>query len=85
MTGVTMAPKNSSVVVGNARSLAATVAPVAATNKSVTFSSSDPLIATVSPSGVASALSIGTTVITVTTADGSFTDTCNLTVTSPDP
>lgn len=73
------------MVVGNSRSLVATVSPATATNKAVSFTTSDPLIATVSPSGVVSALAVGTAVITVTTQDGSFMDTCNLTVTSPDP
>lgn len=73
------------MIVGNARSLVATVAPATATNKTVSFSTSDPLIATVSSTGVVSALLEGSVVITVTTQDGSFTDTCNLTVTSPDP
>ena len=73
------------MIAGNTRSLVATVAPTTAANKTVSFTTSDPLIATVSPSGVVSALAIGAAVITVTTQDGSFTDTCNLTVTSPDP
>lgn len=82
MTGVTIAPKTSSVAMGATRNLSATVAPVDATNKAVTYTSGDLSIATVSASGVVTPVSAGTTTITVTTVDGSFTDVCNLTVTA---
>ena len=82
VTGVTVAPKTSSVAMGATRNLVATVAPTNATNKSVTWTSSDPLTATVSASGVVTPVKAGTCTITVTTADGSFTDVCNLTVTA---
>lgn len=51
-----------------------------ATNKNITWTSSDETVATVS-NGVITALSNGTATITVTTADGSYTDTCTVTVT----
>lgn len=82
VTGVTVSPKNSSVAMGATRNLSATVAPANATNKSVTWTTSDPLIATVSATGVVTPVAEGTCVITVTTVDGSFKDTCNLTVTA---
>lgn len=77
-----MAPKTSSVAMGATRNLVATVAPTSATNKSVTWATSNPLIATVSASGVVTPVAAGTCTITVTTVDGSFTDVCNLTVTA---
>lgn len=82
VTGVTLAPKTSSVVAGATRNLAATVAPATATNKTVTYSSSAPLIAKVTNSGVVTGVAEGSAVITVATQDGSKTDTCNLTVTA---
>lgn len=82
VTGVTVAPKTSSVAMGATRNLSATVAPSNATNKSVNWTSSDPLTATVSASGVVTPVKAGTCTITVTTVDGSFTDVCNLTVTA---
>ncbi len=51
-------------------SLTATVSPSNATNKTVTWTSSDPNVATVSPNGVVTARYPGTAVITVTTNDG---------------
>lgn len=83
VTGVTVAPKTSSVAMGATRNLNGTVAPANATNKSVTWTTSDPLIATVSASGTVTPVAVGTATITVTTVDGGFLDTCSLTVTSP--
>lgn len=81
VTGVTVAPTTASIVVGATRQLAPTVAPADATNKAVTYSSSANGIATVSSTGLITAVSAGTATITVTTADGSFTATCAVTVT----
>jgi uncharacterized protein YjdB len=60
--------------------LTETIAPAGATNQNVTWSSDDEAVATVSSSGLVTAVTGGTTVITVTSVDGSFTDTCTLTV-----
>jgi hypothetical protein len=57
-----------------------TVSPESAANKAVTFSSSNTLVADVTPQGLVMAFALGTTTITVTTVDGSFTANCNLTV-----
>ena len=60
--------------------LVATIAPADATNKTVTWSSSNSSVATVTQSGLVTTRSIGTTVITATTADGGFRRDCNVTV-----
>ncbi len=60
--------------------LEATVLPGNATNKAVTWSSSDATKAEVSNAGVVTAKAIGEATITVTTADGDFTATCVVTV-----
>lgn len=68
--------------------LTATVAPNEATNKNISWESDKPLIVSVTDNGDGTAdikgLAEGTATITVTTQDGSFTATCNVTV-NPDP
>ncbi len=59
----------------------ATVTPAGATNQSVTWTSSNTAVATIdATTGVINALTAGTTTITATTAEGGFTDTCEVTV-----
>ena len=57
--------------------LTATVLPANAGDKSVTWSSDDETVATVSSSGLVTFVARGSCTITVTTTDGSFTDTCD--------
>ena len=79
VTGVSLNQNNLTSYVDNVASLAATISPSNATNQNVTWSSSNPSVATVSE-GVISALSVGTTTITVTTEDGNYTATCAVTI-----
>jgi len=81
VTGVTLNQTAISLNVGNTQTLTATVSPSDATDKTVTWSSSNTAVATVS-SGVVTAVAQGTAVITVTTADGGKTANCNITVTT---
>ena len=67
---------------GKSETLVATIYPDNATNKSVTWSSSNPSVATVSATGEVKAKAIGTTIITVRTNDGGKTATCSVTVTA---
>ncbi|MBQ3498968.1 MAG: Ig domain-containing protein [Clostridia bacterium] len=53
----------------------------APTNSKVTFTSSNPEIATVDVDGNVTGVAEGTATITVTTEDGSYTDECTVTVT----
>lgn len=85
VTGVTVSPESDTISLASTPAqitCTATVAPADATDKSVTWSSSDEAVATVDSDGVVTALTVGTTTITATTTDGSFTDTCALTVTA---
>jgi formylglycine-generating enzyme required for sulfatase activity len=71
-----------SLAVGDSGTLTVAISPANATNQNVSWSSSNPGIATVS-GGVASAVSTGTAIITVTTADNSKTAACTITVANP--
>ncbi|MDD4390093.1 MAG: S-layer homology domain-containing protein, partial [Eubacteriales bacterium] len=68
---------------GATGTITATVLPAGATNKSVTWTSSNEAVATVA-GGVVTPLTAGTTTITVTTVDGSFAKTTLVTVEAPD-
>ena len=85
VTGVTLDKTSAELYVGDNTSLVATVAPANATNKAVTWTSSDTSVATVSNSGVVNATKVGTATITVTTVDGSYKATCAVTVKAPEP
>ncbi len=61
-------------------SLTAAVVPKNATNQKVSWSSGDETVATVDSQGVVTAVGVGETDITVTTDDGSKTNTCTVTV-----
>ena len=83
-TGVSLNKSSLDMQIGGSETLTATVAPSNASNKSVTWTSSNPAVATVN-NGTVSALSAGTTTITVTTVDGNKTTTCSVTVTDGPP
>lgn len=70
-------------VAGTTEQLTATVLPANATDKTVAWSSNN-ANATVSPTGLVTFVTAGSSVITVTTTDGSKTATCNVTVTAAD-
>lgn len=71
------------LAVGVSDTIKATVSPDEATDKSFSWSSSDPSVVTVSSSGVVSANAAGTATVTVTTNDGEKTASCNVTVFVP--
>ncbi|MFZ5429759.1 MAG: Ig-like domain-containing protein, partial [Bacteroidota bacterium] len=82
VTGVTVNPTTLSIMEGNESQLTATVAPTDASNKNVTWSSSNTSVATVNTTGLVEAKAAGTATITVTTVDGAKTATCTVTVTA---
>ena len=82
VTGVTLDKTTLSLEEGATGNLVATVAPSTATDKTVTFASSDAAIATVDNKGKVTAVKAGNADITVTTKDGSKTAKCALTVTA---
>ncbi len=80
VTGVTLNKNTVTLVVNASETLTALVSPANATNKAVTWSSSNETIATVSDTGEVRGVGKGTATITVTTEDGNETDTCEVTV-----
>ena len=81
VTGVTLSESSGSLQEGNTVTLTATVTPSNASVKTVSWSSSDTTVATVS-GGLVTAVGAGEAVITVRTVDGGFTATYTLTVTA---
>ncbi len=79
VTGVSLDQNALTLTEGDTVQLTATVEPANATNKGVTWKSSDDEIAKVD-NGVVTAVAPGTATITVTTEDGSKTATCAVTV-----
>lgn len=79
VTGVTLDKTSLSLEVGSTYRLTATVYPDNATNKNVTWTSSNSNIATVDD-GLVTAKAAGIAIITVTTEDGGKTASCTVTV-----
>lgn len=80
VTGVALDKSTDTVEVGSTTTLTATVSPPDATDPSVSWSTSNSSVATVS-GGVVTGVSAGTARITATTTDGGYTDYCDVTVT----
>ena len=80
VTGVSVTPAQATIRVGNTTTIKAIVTPDDATEKAVTWTSSDDTVATVDSNGVVTGVKVGTATITATTIDGSFTATCEVNV-----
>ncbi|MDR0691929.1 MAG: Ig-like domain-containing protein [Prevotellaceae bacterium] len=84
VTSVTLNKPTTSITIGATETLIATVLPPNATDKSVTWSSSDETKATVSQEGLVTAKATGSATITATSnADGTKKATCTVTVPAP--
>ena len=84
VTGVTLNKSVTSLEEGKTETLTATVSPSEATNTAVTWTSSNEAVAEVS-NGVITAISEGSAIITVSTADGGYTSSCTVTVFASEP
>ncbi len=80
VTGVSLNKTSLDISAGNTDSIDAIISPEDATNKVVSWSSSNTAVATVDDTGNITAVSSGIAVITVTTHDGAFTAMCSVTV-----
>ena len=79
VTGIALDKETASIGTGETLTLTPIFSPETATNKNVTWSSSDKTVATVE-NGIVTPLKKGTTTITVTTEDGGFSASCVVTV-----
>ena len=81
VTGVNISESERHLTIGETHQLTASVLPSDADNNQVTWSTSNANVATVSNTGLVTAVGAGSATITVTTADGGYTATCAITVT----
>lgn len=83
VTGVSLNTESIFLEPDQTEQLTATVTPENATNQSVSWSSSSTDVTTVNSSGIVTAVGEGDAVITVSSDDGDFTDSCIVTVGPP--
>ena len=79
VAGMSLSKTRQAILQGEELILTATVTPENASNKRITWTSSNPQVATVN-NGIVESLTEGNTTITATTVDGSFAATCDVIV-----
>lgn len=79
-TGLTVSPSTLTMSVGSTQVITAILLPTNATDRTIIWSSSNSSKATVSSTGVVTAIASGTSTITATSINGLFTATCAVTV-----
>ena len=81
VSGIQISAQTLTMLQGSSKTLTAAVQPWTATDRTVTWTSADPAIATVDDEGVVTAVAPGETVITAaSTLNSSFTASCTVTV-----
>ncbi len=81
VTGLTLQPEERTIVVGDNFTLVPIITPSNATDKNVSWTSSNTAVATVDDDGIVTGVSVGNAVITATSSENSsITATCNVTV-----
>ena len=80
VTGVRISPKSAFIGLGRTIQLTASITPSNAANKNLSWSVSDETIISVDGQGTVTGLSGGTATVTVTTEDGGFSDSAEITV-----
>ncbi|MGN1418905.1 MAG: Ig domain-containing protein, partial [Acutalibacteraceae bacterium] len=83
VTAVSLDANSFEIAKGDTRQLTATIAPSDASDKTVTWSSTDSKVVSVSSVGKITALSVGSATVSVKTADGGYTAECYITVFEP--
>ena len=84
VTGISLNKKTLAMFLGAKETLVATITPSNATDKTVTWDSSDPTVAS-AKDGEVTALKAGKTTITATSKDGGYTAACEVTVSDQSP
>lgn len=82
-TGVTLSFSSIALDAGKTKTVSATVLPTSATDRTVTWTSSDEKVATVTSGGTVKAISAGSATITATSKDGAASAYCKVTVKQP--
>lgn len=85
VTSVEFSSADFTLEINGTKQLAWNVLPSNASNKNVLFASKTPDVASVNLEGLVTGLKAGTAVIEITTVDGGFKDTVNVTVNAPQP
>ena len=85
VTGITLNKTEITLNVGETKTLIATVLPINATNKNVSWSSTNSTVANVNGNGKVQSLRAGMAVIIVSTEDGGYFASCLITVVAPNP
>lgn len=80
VTGITISPASIGLTVNGTQQITTIIAPSNATNKTVSYTSSNTSVATVNTAGLITALATGTATITATTQDGNKTAITTVTV-----
>lgn len=83
VTGVNLSAERVTLTTGRTKTLIATVSPTKASNKKVSFKTSNKNVVKVSSKGVVEAMGPGQATVTVKTEDGFFTAKCVFTVIEP--
>ena len=83
VSGIALDIHNAELSIADTLQLTATITPADATNKNVVWTTSNEAVATVSASGMVTAVAAGQVVIFATTEDGNYTDSCSIVVTVP--
>jgi uncharacterized protein YjdB len=81
VTGISLDKTALSIYIDDVEELTAEISPVNATDKSVSWSSSDASVVTVNENGTVTGVSAGTATVSATSEDGEFTAGCTVTVT----
>ena len=82
LTGISLDKTSVEIATGKTSTLTVSFTPSNATNKTVTWTSSNTAVATVA-NGVVTAVAEGTATITATSAEGNYTASCAVTVVAP--